>query len=65
LNLEARLQAFFQAWTRHEARLKACGLAIGGHGIAGEALTDFDLRLPAGYQGALALSCGERDDPGF
>ena len=64
LNSEARLRVFFQAWTRHEARLKACGLEIGSQGVAGEALKDFNLRLPAGYQGALALNGVDWDDPG-
>ena len=64
LNSDARLRVFFQAWTRHEARLKACGVGIGGHRVARGALKDFDLHLPAGYQGALALNCVDWDDPG-
>jgi 4'-phosphopantetheinyl transferase len=64
LNAEARRPAFLQAWTRHEARVKACGSGIGGHGVARGALKDFELRLPAGYQGALALNCVDGDDPG-
>lgn len=54
----AQLTAFYSAWTRHEARLKALG-----HGFAESpgsssltALTCIDLQLPAGYAGALALA---------
>ena len=51
-----RLPALYQAWTRHEAVLKAMG--IGGAGERPAALPAglslFDLALPAGYQGAAA-----------
>ena len=53
-----RLNVFYQLWTRHEARIKALG-----HGFAREpdasalaTLRCFDLQLPPGYTGALALA---------
>jgi len=52
-----QLPAFFQLWTRHEARLKALG-----HGLAESpddasiaALPCIDLTLPSGYAGAVAF----------
>jgi 4'-phosphopantetheinyl transferase len=49
--------AFYQAWTRHEAVLKAVGR---GFGEPAPSVTEprpavFDLQLPAGYRGAAAL----------
>ena len=54
LNPEERLTAFFRAWTRHEAGLKAMGLRFGGERNAAldARLVWFDLELPEGYQGA-------------
>lgn len=51
-----RLTAFFQAWTRHEAALKALGLGFADekNAVADERLVCFDLALPQGYQGAVA-----------
>jgi len=54
LNPEERLTAFFRAWTRHEAGLKAMGLGFSGERNAAldTRLVWFDLALPEGYQGA-------------
>jgi 4'-phosphopantetheinyl transferase len=54
LNPEERLTAFFRAWTRHEAGLKAMGLGFAGERNAAldTRLVWFDLALPEGYQGA-------------
>jgi 4'-phosphopantetheinyl transferase len=54
LNPEERLTAFFRAWTRHEAGLKAMGLGFAGERNAAldTYLVWFDLALPEGYQGA-------------
>jgi 4'-phosphopantetheinyl transferase len=54
LNPEERLTAFFRAWTRHEAGLKAMGLGFAGERNAAldTRLVWFDLELPEGYQGA-------------
>lgn len=48
--------AFYQEWTRHEARLKARGVGLAGEsGTAAETrLTCSDLAMPAGYHGAVA-----------
>lgn len=58
LQLEPAKQpaAFYQQWTRHEARLKALGVGLAGErSAAGEIrLTGCDLVMPAGYQGAVA-----------
>jgi 4'-phosphopantetheinyl transferase len=55
LNPAERLTTFYQAWTRHEASLKAMGLGfIGEQDAALDArLVSFDLALPEGYQGAV------------
>lgn len=55
LNPAERLTTFYQAWTRHEAGLKAMGLGfIGEQDAALDArLVSFDLALPEGYQGAV------------
>jgi phosphopantetheinyl transferase len=49
--------AFFHAWTRHEAGLKAVGRGFGeGPGAYLDArLQFFGLQLPTGYQGAVGL----------
>src|ERR1035437_1388489 len=54
LNPEERLTAFFRAWTRHEAGLKAMGLGFAGERNAAldTRLVWFDLALLEGYQGA-------------
>ena len=54
----ARRAAFFQAWTRHEAGLKAVGRGFGEEsGVNPDArLSFFDLQLPAGYLGAVVLT---------
>lgn len=61
LNADERPAAFFQAWTRHEARLKALGLGFNDARQAGPdaRLADYDLEMPEGYRGAVAL-CKER-----
>jgi 4'-phosphopantetheinyl transferase len=55
LNPAERLTAFFRAWIRHEAGLKALGLGFTGerHSALDARLTWFDLALPEGYQGAV------------
>lgn len=52
-----QLPAFFQAWSRHEAGLKALGRGITGeNNTAPHArLSFFDLLLPAGYQGTACV----------
>jgi len=56
LDANARLDAFFRIWTRHEAGIKALGRGFIDQ--SDMALNDqvvcCDLELPAGYQGALA-----------
>jgi len=54
LNPQEQLTAFYRAWTRHEAGLKAMGLGSGGERNAAldARLVWFDLELPEGYQGA-------------
>lgn len=69
LNLEDRRAAFYRAWTRHEAGLKALGSGITGERTAepDARLKCFDLELPDGYQGAvgcLRLPESQRDDVG-
>jgi 4'-phosphopantetheinyl transferase len=56
LDANARLDAFFRIWTRHEARLKALGRGFIDQSDAAldDQLVCSDLELPAGYQGALA-----------
>jgi 4'-phosphopantetheinyl transferase len=56
LEPEPRRQAFFQAWTRHEAALKAVGrgLAQAGSAVLDPRLVFFDLDLPSGYCGTVA-----------
>jgi 4'-phosphopantetheinyl transferase len=55
-----RAKAFYTAWTRQEAGLKAMGVGLGGReSAAGQvALECFDLELPPGYHGAVALAVG-------
>jgi phosphopantetheinyl transferase len=57
LNPAARRTAFFRAWTRLEAGLKALGrgIAAAGESIPAPRLLRFDLILPEGYQGAVCL----------
>jgi 4'-phosphopantetheinyl transferase len=52
-----RAVAFFRAWTRHEAGLKAMGLGFAGenHAVLDSRVERFDLVLPEGYQGAVGL----------
>ncbi len=54
LNPEEREAAFFQAWARHEARLKTLGGGFGNENsdTPDTRLVCFDLVLPEGYQGA-------------
>jgi 4'-phosphopantetheinyl transferase len=56
LTAPARLTAFFQAWTRHEAKMKAlgCGLASAGRGNPGARVRCFDVQVPLGYASAAA-----------
>jgi 4'-phosphopantetheinyl transferase len=55
LNPEERLAKFYQAWTRHEAGLKAMGLGFVGerNPALDMQMMWFDLELPEGYQGAV------------
>jgi len=57
LQPQAGRTAFYQAWTRQEAGLKAAGHGFGEPaGVAREPRPSvFDLPLPAGYHGAAAL----------
>jgi 4'-phosphopantetheinyl transferase len=56
LNPADRSTAFFRAWTRHEAALKALGLGFFDESSAGAQtrVTCCELVLPEGYQGAVA-----------
>ena len=56
LNSEERPTAFFRAWTRHEAILKALGRGIADDSNAAQdaQFACFDLELPEGYHGAAA-----------
>jgi 4'-phosphopantetheinyl transferase len=62
LDPEERLEAFFRAWTRREAGLKAVGLGFSSEASAasdsGIALLDLELR--EGYQGAVGWRSPER-----
>ena len=51
-----QLTAFYQEWTRHEARLKALGTGFAEERpmTLPDRLTTFELSLPEGYQGAAA-----------
>jgi 4'-phosphopantetheinyl transferase len=55
LDPEARLTAFFRAWTRHEAGLKAMGLGLADEQDGGldACMVRSYLELPDGYQGAV------------
>lgn len=57
LNPDERPPGFFQAWTRHEARLKTLGRGIAGENqtVADARVACFDLVLPEGYAGACGL----------
>ncbi len=57
-----RPAAFFRAWTRHEAGLKAlgCGFADRQHPLPDTGLQFFEVTSPAGYQGSVCL----RSTPG-
>lgn len=50
-----RVALFFKLWTRREAGLKALGVGIGQPDQAVNNLTYFELELPAGYAGSVAL----------
>lgn len=54
-----QVDAFFRAWTGHEARLKALGLGFSDETppAADRGTVCFDLVLPEGYQGAAASRC--------
>jgi 4'-phosphopantetheinyl transferase len=57
LSPEARARSFFQAWTRREAALKATGVGLSG-GFTTDAsagLQLFELELPSGYEGSVAV----------
>ena len=56
LSSSEQLNEFYQAWTRHEAELKARGIGFIGEprNAAVVTLECFDLELPDGYQGAAA-----------
>jgi 4'-phosphopantetheinyl transferase len=60
LNTEARLPAFYRAWTRHEARLKALGLGIAAKSQPSpdSRLQMLDLDLPPEYRGAVCVNLG-------
>ena len=55
LNPQERFTAFFQIWTRHEAKLKTLGLGFSDESESSQSarLVCFDLELPDGYQGAV------------
>jgi 4'-phosphopantetheinyl transferase len=58
LPVAERLPGFYQAWTRHEAGLKALGLGLTDQrpNDWDRGLTLFDLEMPTGYRGAVACS---------
>ncbi len=62
LPASAQLRAFYRAWTRHEAGLKAlgCGFADAAGAPTPSTLTLFDLHLPSGYAGAVAIQSQDR-----
>ena len=54
--LDQRTEAFFRAWARKEARLKAIGVGIASQApLIGSALTVVDLNGPDGYAAAVAF----------
>jgi 4'-phosphopantetheinyl transferase len=57
LNPKDRLTAFFQAWTRREAAVKAAGRGFVDESnvVVDAQLETFDLAMPEGYQGAVAF----------
>ncbi len=57
LEANERKRAFFQEWTRREAGLKAigCGFAIEQPAEWNSRLTFFDVELPPGYAGSVAV----------
>jgi 4'-phosphopantetheinyl transferase len=56
LDLDQRVPAFFRAWTRHEAWLKAAGTGFSSATDATQNIDRrcFELELPEGYEGAVA-----------
>ena len=56
LNPTEQLAAFYQAWTHHEARLKALGRGVSDEQDVADAAGIFcaDLDLPHGYRGTVA-----------
>ncbi len=57
LDEAAREERFFQTWTRREAVLKASGLGVAENALPGSSDGQqlFDMDLPLGYVGALAM----------
>jgi 4'-phosphopantetheinyl transferase len=56
---ERRIEEFYAAWTRREARAKCSGEGLGGAGGATDRLVVVDLAGPPGYAAALALAAAE------
>ncbi len=54
LDEEERTSAFFRAWARHEAHIKALGVSTGGQPASGE-WSAFDLDTGPNYAGAVAI----------
>lgn len=66
LPFEARTRTFFQAWTRREAALKATGLglsAVDRKSDLPSGIKYFELDLPPGYAGAVAVISPPRAAP--
>lgn len=61
---EEQTRAFFAAWTRHEAGLKALGLGLtDDFSLPRDAALEFaGLELPAGYAGALSWRAAKAND---